>query len=161
MMDFKSRKSLVETLRAQMLDVSDEEHRARSRRQIEKGIIRIYEFQTASEHHDRDVKFNNGVGFTPADAYILSSFAVQLINNPNYHLSEKQMRIAYRRMPKYAGQLINHSINSGKISKENSSYTWKKDSISYKDKSGNTHQMLNIPSTDPKNDWEEEWPNAK
>ena len=121
-MNYSSKSQLVESLRNQMLDTSDEEKTKISRRQIEKGIKRIYEYQTQSEQHSKDVKMNNGVGFTPADAFILSSFAEQLNKNPNYHLSEKQMKIAYRLMPKYAGQLIEQSIEKGLIQKTKGGY---------------------------------------
>lgn len=86
-----------------------------SKSQLEKGIQRIYEYQTSSEKVSRDVKFNNGVGFKPQDAYILSSFAQQL--KRGYHLSEKQTYIAKKLMPKYAGQLVNQSIQKGLIVK--------------------------------------------
>lgn len=120
MKEFSSKAQIVETLKAQMLDVSDEEHEARSRRQIEKGIQRIYEYQTKSEQNSKDVKLNNGVGFKTTDAYILSSFAEQL--NRGHHLSEKQMKIAYRLMPKYAGQLVRQSLEKGLIVKTENGY---------------------------------------
>lgn len=122
MKEFSSKAQLVEVLKAQMLDVSDEKKQARSRRQIEKGIQRIYEYQTASEQSSKDVRIHNGVGFKTTDAYILSSFAEQL--NRGHHLSEKQMRIAYRLMPKYAGQLVRQSLEKGLIVKTEAGYSF-------------------------------------
>ena len=86
---------------------------------IECGLKRIFEYQTADERHNQDVRNNNGVGFTTADAYMLSSFAKQLKYRKNYHLSEKQLAYAARRMPKYARQLVNQAIEKGKMVKEN------------------------------------------
>lgn len=65
-MKYSSKMQVVNVLRSQL---------SSNRCQIEKGISRIYEYQTISEQSAKDVKLNNGVGFTPADAYILSSFA--------------------------------------------------------------------------------------
>jgi len=121
-MSYSSKAQLIGALRNQMTDVSDEKKAARSRNQIEKGIVRIYEYQTRSEQASKDVKLNNGVGFTPADAYILSSFAEQLNRNKNKHLSPRQMEIAYRLMPKYAGQLVEQSIQKGLIQKTKDGY---------------------------------------
>lgn len=122
MKEFSSKAQIVETLKAQMLDVSDEKKQAMSRRQIEKGIQRIYEYQTVAEQNSKDVKLHNGVGFRTTDAYILSSFAEQL--NKGRHLSEKQMQIAYRLMPKYAGQLVRQSLEKGLIVKTKTGYSF-------------------------------------
>ena len=86
---------------------------------IECGLKRIFEYQTADERYNQDVRNNNGVGFTTADAYMLSSFAKQLKYRKNYHLSERQLAYAAHRMPKYARQLVNQAIEKGKMVKEN------------------------------------------
>lgn len=112
-MKYSSKMQVINALRSQL---------SSNKSQIEKGISRIYEYQTISEQSARDVKLNNGVGFTPADAYILSSFAQQI--NKGRHLSEKQMNIAKRLMPKYAGQLIEQSINKGLIQKTKEGYVF-------------------------------------
>lgn len=92
---------------------------ATDRAWIEKGIIRIFEYQTASEQHNENVNNHNNVGFTPADAKMLSSFAKQLKYRNNYHLSPKQLTYAAHRMPKYARQLLKQSIAKGIIKHQN------------------------------------------
>lgn len=89
---------------------------------IEKGIIRIFEYQTASEQHNETVNNHNNVGFTPADAKMLSSFAKQLKYKNNYHLSPKQLAYAAQRMPKYARQLLKQSIAKGLVKQSNGVY---------------------------------------
>lgn len=112
-MKYSSKMQVINALRSQL---------SLNKGQIERGISRIYEYQTISEQSARDVKLNNGVDFTPADAYTLSSFAQQI--NKGRHLSEKQMNIAKRLMPKYAGQLIEQSINKGLIQKTKEGYVF-------------------------------------
>lgn len=68
-----------------------------------RGCLRIFENQTADEQASQTTKNHNNIGFTGADAYILSSFAKQLI--AGRVLSEKQRKILFARMPKYAKQL--------------------------------------------------------
>jgi hypothetical protein len=75
----------------------------------------IFQRQTAGEQvAGTTVEYNN-VGFAGNDAEILSSFAqkVQAWNAEKVHkfptpLSTKQMAILAKRMPRYAGQIINH-----------------------------------------------------
>ncbi len=69
-----------------------------------KGILRIYEHQTADERATSSTTHDNGVGFSGFDARILSSFAKQLLNN--HTLTPKQMDVARSRTLKYAGQLL-------------------------------------------------------
>lgn len=85
-----------------------------------KGLLRVYENQTSSEQANGEVHFNNGIGFVPTDAYILSSFAAQYKSKGK--LSEKQMAILFKKMPKYAKQLIDGSISAGKIYKSCGEY---------------------------------------
>ncbi len=79
-----------------------------------KAMYRIFsENQTAHEQEVEETNENNGIGFTGADAEILSSFSKQVerkrIYNPDLPwgsaLSVKQMNIVFRRMPKYARQV--------------------------------------------------------
>lgn len=70
-----------------------------------KALLRIFEFQTANEQASETTNEDNGVGFTGCDAEILSSFAKQL--NKGRNMSPKQMAIIYKKMPKYARQLMN------------------------------------------------------
>ena len=70
-----------------------------------RGLTRIYERQTADEQNCGDTIVHNGIGFNSTDGYILSSFAEQV--NRGRTLSEKQLGILCRKMPKYARQLMN------------------------------------------------------
>lgn len=63
----------------------------------------IYANQTADEQATQQTKHENGIGFTGADAEILTSFAQQYERRGS--LSPKQMTILHKRMPKYAKQL--------------------------------------------------------
>lgn len=69
-----------------------------------RGLTRIYQFQTDQEKRINETFVENGVGFSGADANILSSFALQL--EMGRRLSKKQMEIVFKKMPKYAGQLF-------------------------------------------------------
>lgn len=73
-------------------------------RWLERGILAIYNKQTYEEQASESTLKNNGVGFNGVDAYILSSFAKQLL--AGNHLSKKQRILAAKKMPKYAGQLL-------------------------------------------------------
>jgi len=68
------------------------------------AVARIFEYQTADEQATDTTRIWNGVGFTGADAEILSSFAKQ-INENRFAGSPKQMSILFKKMPKYAKQL--------------------------------------------------------
>jgi hypothetical protein len=76
-----------------------------------RGILVIYERQTAAEKESEETVENNGIGFNGFDAQKLSSFAEQILawqrgestyRNP---LSGPQLAAARRKMLKYAGQL--------------------------------------------------------
>jgi len=77
-----------------------------------KGWIRIYELQTEDEKQTQDTHYNNSVGFTGADAYILSGIMDNYIKC-GYTLSEKQFAIIEKKIKKYAGQLA--KIANGEI----------------------------------------------
>lgn len=68
------------------------------------ALLKIFNFQTLEEQKYEVTKQNNGIGFTGVDAEILSSFAKQF--STKKYLSEKQMRILFKRMPKYWMQII-------------------------------------------------------
>lgn len=68
------------------------------------ALLRIYEFQTKEEQNVRDTMYHNGVGFTGMDGRILSSLAKQLIEKK--YLSDKQMDIVFRKIPKYWIQVV-------------------------------------------------------
>lgn len=110
-----SKAQLVSMLKAQL---------ATRPQQAIKGLMRIYANQTESEQSSGIVISNNGIGFVHVDSEILTSFAKQFEERGS--LSEKQLAILYKKMPKYAGQLINAAIAEGKIFKEGREYKFKK-----------------------------------
>lgn len=73
---------------------------------VERGILRIYSFQTDEEKYIGATKTVNGKGFSKFDVEILSSFALQL--RQGRHLTEKQMYKARPKICKYAGQLLEY-----------------------------------------------------
>ena len=70
-----------------------------------RGLLKIYEFQTEAEQRVGETTEDNGVGFSGCDAHILSSFAEQIKNGRQ--MSEKQLAIIYKKMPRYSRQLVN------------------------------------------------------
>jgi hypothetical protein len=71
------------------------------------ALLKIFEFQTIEEQKSKDTMFNNGVGFTGTDGRILSSLATQLLRKR--YLSEKQMTLLLKKMPKYWIQVVKMS----------------------------------------------------
>ena len=69
-----------------------------------RALIRIYERQTSEEQLKETTVTENGIGFNGNDAEILTSFAKQYLTR-NY-LSEKQIGILKKKMPKYWKQII-------------------------------------------------------
>lgn len=69
-----------------------------------RGLVRIYQNQTPCEQSASITQEHNGIGFTGADAPILTSLAKQY--QQRQWLSEKQMAIVFKKMPKYARQLF-------------------------------------------------------
>ena len=111
------------TSKAQLVSMLKTQLATRPQQAI-KGLMRIYANQTESEQSSGIVISNNGIGFVHVDSEILTSFAKQFEERGN--LSEKQLEILYKKMPKYAGQLINAAIAEGKIFKEGREYKFKK-----------------------------------
>ena len=111
------------TSKTQLVDILKAQLATRPQQAI-KGLMRIYANQTESEQSSGEVIVNNGIGFVGVDSEILTSFAKQYERKRS--LSEKQMTILYKKMPKYAGQLINAAIAEGKIFKEGREYKFKK-----------------------------------
>ena len=70
----------------------------------QQALLKIFESQTIEEQRSKDTMFHNGVGFTGTDGRILSSLASQLIKKR--FLSDKQMAIVYKKMPKYWIQVV-------------------------------------------------------
>ena len=69
-----------------------------------KGLTEIYARQTANEQSSGFTSEDNGIGFSGCDAEILSSFAVRYQQWGD--LSDKQMALLFKKMPRYAGQII-------------------------------------------------------
>ncbi len=76
-----------------------------------KGMLRIYDLQTADEQESETATHLNGVGFSGAHAEIMCSMS-KFYQKRNF-LSPKQMTYARRIMLRYAGQLT--KIANGKI----------------------------------------------
>jgi hypothetical protein len=73
-----------------------------------KALIRIFqENQTSDEQVSQTTSHDNGIGFTGVDAQFLSSLAQNYLRYGR--LSEKQMGFVFKKMPKYAGQVIKMS----------------------------------------------------
>ena len=75
----------------------------RSRAWCRRALLRVYANQELDEQLVADTTKRNGIGFTPADAPILTSLAKQMLER-NW-LSVKQWEILYKLLPKYARQL--------------------------------------------------------
>ena len=69
-----------------------------------RAIVVLFERQTESEKMAEMTSERNYVGFNGCDAEILSSFAKQVLNGKT--LSVKQLAIAFKKLPKYSGQLL-------------------------------------------------------
>ncbi len=72
-------------------------------RWVIRGLLAIYDRQTADEKAVGATVEDNGVGFNGADAEILSSIAMNY-KTRNF-ISPRQLEIVQKKMPKYAGQL--------------------------------------------------------
>lgn len=79
-----------------------------------RGLLALYERQTADEQQTEQTSHSNGMGFNGTDANILTSFAKQVLvwqavpaGERKYPmpLSPRQLELARRKLRKYAGQL--------------------------------------------------------
>ena len=75
----------------------------RSRAWCKRALLRIYANQEREEQLAASVTLRNGIGFTPADAKLLTGIAEQLVGGRR--LSPRQWEILYKLLPKYARQL--------------------------------------------------------
>ena len=75
----------------------------RSRAWCKRALLRIYANQEREEQLAASVTLRNGIGFTPADAKLLTGIAEQLVGSRR--LSPRQWEILYKLLPKYARQL--------------------------------------------------------
>lgn len=76
-----------------------------------RGLVAIFNKQTADEKVAGRTDYDNGIGFNGADAEILTSFAMQYIERG--FLTPKQKEITRKKMLKYAGQLT--KITNGEV----------------------------------------------
>jgi hypothetical protein len=77
-----------------------------------RGLLAIFDRQTAEEQNTESTREDNGVGFSGVDGQILTSFAKQVERwnadrNPRFNspLSPRQVTICRRKMSKYGMQL--------------------------------------------------------
>lgn len=75
----------------------------RSRAWCKRALLRVYANQERDEQAAANVTKRNGIGFTPADAKLLTSLAEQIQQRD--WLSPGQWEILYKLLPKYARQL--------------------------------------------------------
>ena len=85
-----------------------------------RGLERIAMRQTEYELENELTHENNKVGFSGPDAEILTSF--YRVVKKGYSLTPKQKAILFQKIPKYAGQLVNISLDEGKLIKEGRTY---------------------------------------
>ena len=70
-----------------------------------KALVRIYqENQTADEQVSQSTTHDNGIGFSGCDAEFLSSLAQAQLKYGR--LTDKQMGFVFKKMPKYARQVV-------------------------------------------------------
>lgn len=79
---------------------------------LERSLLVIYANQTADEQASQSTSKDNGIGFTGADAFILSSFAEWVLKGKDKGIPEgkrmsvKQKEIARKKLRKYSRQLL-------------------------------------------------------
>ena len=70
-----------------------------------RAMVRIFELnQEEEEQVSEDTFIRNGIGFSGADAQILSSFSKQVISGRS--LSQKQLDIVMKKVHRYTKQVI-------------------------------------------------------
>ena len=85
-----------------------------------RGLERIAMRQTEYELENDLTNESNKVGFSGPDAEILTSF--YRVVKKGYSLTPGQKAVLFRKIPKYAGQLVNISLLEGKLIKEGRTY---------------------------------------
>ena len=69
-----------------------------------RGLLKIYEQQTADEQATRTTRVTNAIGFSAFDADFLTGMAKRV--QDGYMLTPKQQIATRKAMAKYAGQLV-------------------------------------------------------
>jgi hypothetical protein len=72
-----------------------------------KALVAMYNRQTQQERNSEITIIHNEIGFTGADAELLTSFAKQLLSRG--FLSFKQQALLSKKIPKYWGQIYDLS----------------------------------------------------
>ena len=91
-----------------------------------KALMKLYERQRDVEKAAKQTRFVNYEGFNQPDARFLSSLAQSYLKYKK--LTPPQMYVLKKKITKYAGQLINMSIEAGLIEKPSRGvYVWGKD----------------------------------
>lgn len=78
---------------------------------VERGVVAIYNKQTEEEKIIDNTTKKNGVGYSGADAHLMSYYAKWILSGKN--LSGKHLEKARKKILKYVGQLTkiaNHEI---------------------------------------------------
>lgn len=88
------------------------------------ALMTVYNCQTTDEKSDGVTEVRNGIGFSSVDSPILSSFAEQYKIHGT--LSEKQIALVKRLMPRYARQLLRMSFIKGNFEKVGRKWAIKK-----------------------------------
>lgn len=104
---FKSVSEIVSSLRSQL---------SNNPKQALKALVILFNRQTSDEQAEENTRYLNKVGFNHNDAKILTSIAKQYINGRT--LSEKQMWVIMKLIPKYSRQLVNRAIEMGTYRKD-------------------------------------------
>ncbi len=87
-----------------------------------RGLLVIYNNQTRDEQNILANSHANGIGFTSSDARFMTLMAQYYIKHKKF--STQQMFIVRKNMMKYARQLVDHGLETGKIRKEGKYYVW-------------------------------------
>jgi len=70
---------------------------------VSRSVVKLYEYQTASEQENNNTRESNGVGFNAVDASFLTSIAERVISGRP--LTDKQIKATRKAILKYTGQL--------------------------------------------------------
>lgn len=113
MASYKTKAEVVSVLRKQ-LSVNP--------KQALKALVFLFNKQTEDEQRYGHTRHFNKVGFNHNDSRYLTYLAKKFIAGRS--LTNSEIQNLYIRIPKYAGQLVNHSLVVGKIRKEKGLYVW-------------------------------------
>jgi membrane protease subunit (stomatin/prohibitin family) len=108
------------TSKKQLLAMFKEQLSTRPNQAI-KALMFVYAKQTEVEKRAKETLDSNGVGFN-IDAKFFSSLA-EFYKSRGF-LTEKQMGVLMKKISKYANQIMNHALETGKIRKEGKYYVW-------------------------------------